>query len=192
MKVALTFDAELPGQYHAHPEGARRILRALDREGVPATWFLQGRWCRLEPDTARAVASAGHLIGNHSMMHAPYPWLHADGMGRDLREAEVEIERATGMSGRPWFRAPNLLADLRVEQVLADKGYWPIGADVLSFDWHPDRPPEEVARAVTEGVSGQGPVVLMHNWPRSTHQALPIIFAELRGEADYVTVEDVR
>ena len=51
-RVALTFDVE-------HPEGAtsvdatERILDTLGATGIAATMFVQGRWARAWPATAR-------------------------------------------------------------------------------------------------------------------------------------------
>src|SRR3981189_2826647 len=49
-----------------------RLLEVLAHSNVRATFFLIGRYVRQRPQIARAVASAGPLIGNHSMTH---PWL---------------------------------------------------------------------------------------------------------------------
>lgn len=192
MKVALTIDAELPGRVHASPWAAASILDTLGAAGVRATWFMQGRWCRLEPALARDVADAGHLIGSHGMMHAPLTWLHDDGIRWDAQQALEEIGSATGQNPEPWFRCPNLMTDLRVEQVLADERYWVIGADVLSLDWEPSYSPADVRRHVREGVAAGGRIVLLHSWPRTTAACLATMIAELRDAgAEFVTVDQL-
>src|SRR6266480_1104186 len=70
MRVALTFDTEFPGR----PTVAGvedRLLASLAAADIRATFFLQGRWVRANPDQARRIADAGHLVANHSNFHAP-------------------------------------------------------------------------------------------------------------------------
>ena len=190
MRVALTFDAELPGREHADPNGAWRIARALD--GVPSTWFMQGRWCRLAPRTARWVADAGALIGSHSYFHANMPMFNATGFDIDVALAADAIEAATGTRPVPWFRCPNLQTSPDVEEWLADRGYWqPVGADVIPADWEPSVSAAEVRRRVVEGVrSGAGPIVLLHTWPRTTAEALPGILADL-ADCTFVRMDEL-
>ncbi|MEZ4595864.1 MAG: polysaccharide deacetylase family protein [Chloroflexota bacterium] len=49
--------------------------RRRGTRGRPATAFLQGRWAMAQPGVARALATAGWLVGNHSHHHAPFPEL---------------------------------------------------------------------------------------------------------------------
>src|SRR5580704_12890410 len=49
-----------------------RLLEVLARHNVRASFFFIGNYVRQRPQIVRAVSSAGHLIGNHTMTH---PWL---------------------------------------------------------------------------------------------------------------------
>src|SRR5215469_9125326 len=62
-KLALTYD-DGPNDPHT-----LRLLEVLARHGVPATFFLIGRYVQLRPEIAREIAKAGHAIGNHSFAH---------------------------------------------------------------------------------------------------------------------------
>src|SRR5450631_902790 len=46
-----------------------RLLDVLAKNNVRATFFLIGRFVQQRPELARAIWSAGHLIGNHTMTH---------------------------------------------------------------------------------------------------------------------------
>jgi peptidoglycan/xylan/chitin deacetylase (PgdA/CDA1 family) len=59
VRVALTFDAEHPDR-PAPPGNGEALLARLDRRGARATFFVQGRWAEANPQTVRAIASAGH------------------------------------------------------------------------------------------------------------------------------------
>src|SRR5260370_16308127 len=62
-RVALTFDDG------PHPEATPRVLDALARAGVPATFFLVGEHAQRWPALVRRIRDEGHLIGNHSFAH---------------------------------------------------------------------------------------------------------------------------
>ncbi len=46
-----------------------RILKLLDREGIPATFFVTGHTAETYPEQTRAIAAAGHEIGHHGYLH---------------------------------------------------------------------------------------------------------------------------
>src|SRR5258708_6146979 len=65
-EIALTYDDG------PNDDVTERLLDVLANHHVRATFFLIGRYVQQRPQIARAIAAAGHLIGNHSMTH---PWL---------------------------------------------------------------------------------------------------------------------
>ena len=89
-RVAVTIDAEHPDR-PTEPGVTSRILDALATAGVPATFFVQGRWAEAEPAVARRIAADGHLVGNHSHHHARLTLLTGAGIARDARAAEAAI-----------------------------------------------------------------------------------------------------
>ena len=46
-----------------------KLLDVLAKHDVRATFFMIGRYVQQRPDIARAVAQAGHVIGNHTFTH---------------------------------------------------------------------------------------------------------------------------
>jgi peptidoglycan/xylan/chitin deacetylase (PgdA/CDA1 family) len=96
--IALTFD-------DGPSEATLEILEILARHNAAATFFLCGANVERLPRIARAIAKAGHEIGNHSYSH-PYLFLQSPGaIEADLRRAQETIEHHTGV--RPvWFRPP--------------------------------------------------------------------------------------
>ncbi|HXZ57359.1 MAG TPA: polysaccharide deacetylase family protein [Gaiellaceae bacterium] len=182
MPVALTFDTEFPGRPTA--AGVEdRLLGALAHRGVTATFFLQGRWVRANPEQARRIAAAGHRLGNHSNFHAPLNGLD-DGMLRyDIRRAEETIRETTGVDPRPWFRCPfgAGMDDERVLAAIGELGYRHVGWDVDPEDWNEEHDAAEVERLVLEGVRARDAdtIVLLHGWPEATAEALPRIISAL-------------
>jgi peptidoglycan-N-acetylglucosamine deacetylase len=194
--MALTFDAEHPDRPPGRPGVEEELLDLLRREGVRATFFIQGRWAQANPEIARRIAADGHVVGSHSHFHARMPLLSDEGLRADLVQAGRAIRQATGVDPKPWFRCPwgHGARDPRVVMALRAQRYGHVGWDVVAEDWEPDRSSQDVARDVVAGVTaaGDGAVVLLHAWPRSTLEALPGILEGLRREdATLVTVEDL-
>ena len=191
MRVALTFDTEHPGR-PCPPGVTESILVTLERAGVRATFFLQGRWARAHPELARRVAEAGHAIGNHSHYHAPMDALTNEWLRRDVREAEETIQAVAGVDPRQWFRCPfgSGMEDPRVLGLLEDLGYVHVGWNVDPRDWEEGRTVEELSTRVLEGVAEhEEAIVLMHGWPGVTAEALAQLIDSLReAGADFVDI----
>lgn len=191
-RVALTFDVEHPDRPTV-PGVTDRILEVLDREGVRATTFIQGRWAEAYPDTAAAIARAGHVIGNHSFYHARMPLFTPAAFATDVRSAEAAIREACGVNPAPWFRCPFGTGqdDPVILGQLDELGYRNVGWDVDGYDWDAGDAVELEGRVVRETAAcGDGSVVLLHGWPRRTPEALPAIIARLRdGGARFVGVD---
>ncbi|MGI4798191.1 MAG: polysaccharide deacetylase family protein [Janthinobacterium lividum] len=109
--VAISFDADhetIPlrdsdespmrisqGQY-GNRRAMPRILKLLERESIPASFFYPAVSALLHPDEVRRVAAAGHEIGIHSWIHEANTKL-PPGAERDLTfRAADTLERLTG------------------------------------------------------------------------------------------------
>jgi peptidoglycan/xylan/chitin deacetylase (PgdA/CDA1 family) len=191
--VALTFDAEHPDRSWCPPGAAERILDVLAFAGIPATFFVQGRWAEAYPATARRIADEGHLVGNHSHHHARSPLFSDRGLREDVDAARDAIVRATGRDPRPWFRCPfgDGADDPRVLAVIAAAGYRHVGWHVEVEDWEPARTPEAIAADAVAGIRqhGDGAVLLLHTWPGGTVEALPLVLKDLHERTRFVTVD---
>lgn len=195
-RVALTFDAEHPDRPLCPPGNAERILDALASRGTVATFFVQGRWARSQPELARRIAADGHLVGHHSQFHARMPLLSDAGIRADLTEGQTDIIDTTGRDPRPWFRCPFGAGydDPRVLSLLSELGYRHVHWDVEVEDWEPWRTGADVEDDAVDGVleRGDGSVVLLHTWPTPAAEAVPGIVDRLaRSGARFVTVDEV-
>jgi peptidoglycan/xylan/chitin deacetylase (PgdA/CDA1 family) len=192
--VALTFDTEFPGRPTRGGVEAE-ILRVLAEGRLRATFFLQGRWARAEPDQARLIAAAGHLVGNHSHHHAPMDALTDEGLRADVRAAEETIRAVLDVDPKPWFRCPfgSGMDDHRVLALLDELGYRHVGWDVDPTDWDESRTAGEVVETVLDGaLARDDAIVLLHSWPTVTAEALPSIVEGLRAAgAELVDVAEL-
>lgn len=193
-RVALTFDAEHPDRPVCPPGNAEKILDALAETGTVATFFVQGRWARSQPDVAHRIADDGHLVGHHSQFHTRMPLLSDDGIRADVVEGAQDILDTTGCDPRPWFRCPFGAGhdDPRVLALLSELGYRNVHWHVELDDWEPWRTGTQVEDDAVDGAlaHGDGAVVLLHTWPGPAAQALPGIVTRLAGAgARFVTLE---
>jgi peptidoglycan/xylan/chitin deacetylase (PgdA/CDA1 family) len=173
-----------------------RLLDALERADVRATFFVQGRWAEAYPLIAQRIRPAGHLIGSHSFYHARMPLFSDPGFDTDVRDAQRAIVEILGIDPRPWFRFPfgEGFEDPRVLARLTALGYRNIHWDVVADDWDPARTGRQVEDDVVDGVlsHGDGAIVLLHTWPSNTIEALPGMLTRLRDRgASFVPLDEL-
>lgn len=61
--ISISFDAAWGNDDTGH------ILETLKKHNVRATFFMTGGWIEKYPDDVKAIAAAGHDLGNHSENH---------------------------------------------------------------------------------------------------------------------------
>jgi len=101
------------------------VLEMLAEQRLRVTFFVVGQDVALERNEKpiRALADAGHEIGNHSHRHQP--WLHRytpAEIDQELGRAEAVIKAVTGQHP-VGFRGPGYSLSADVLRVLVDRGY---------------------------------------------------------------------
>lgn len=153
-RLALTFDDGPNDPY------TLKLLELLAKHHVHATFFLIGKYVERRPDIVRALAAAGHEIGNHTYSHPNLIFRSATEVRREIQQCESAIRDAAGVSTRlfrpPWGgRRPATLRAIR------SAGYEPVLWSATSYDWSA-KSAEQIVNHVTRQVSG-GEVVLLHD-----------------------------
>ncbi len=97
--VALTFDDG------PTPEKTEHILRILQDEAIPATFFLTGREVKKHPELLRQILAAGHQVGNHSFNHQRLIFKSPAYISKEI-ESTDELLRQHGVDGVIYFRPP--------------------------------------------------------------------------------------
>ena len=87
-EVALTFDAGANG------DGLPAVLATLSAQRVSGTFFITGDFARRDPAAVRAIAAAGHRVGNHSLTHSYFTGLSDAAIGRELAGADAAVTAA--------------------------------------------------------------------------------------------------
>ena len=170
--VALSFDCAWGTE---HTEA---ILTALERENVPATWFMVQFWTEKYPEYVRKIDAAGHEIGTHSATHSYMPRLSADEIRSELSASAQAITSVTGKDVE-LFRPPYGDYNDTLIATAEEEGFISVQWDVDSLDWK-DLSAQDIAMRVINGVR-PGSIILMHNNGLHTAESLPLIISALKN-----------
>lgn len=188
--VALTFDAcptRRPDEYDA------RVIDILEKENVPATLFLSGRWVEKNEETALSLAKNPLFeIAAHGYTHSHL--VNKDDLRilREFKRTQEIIRRTTGRTPR-YFRPPFGEVDERIAKLAASEGLATIQYDIASGDPDPKLPADRISRAIIRGARG-GSIIVFHMNRNGVHtaEALPGIIAGLRKKGfQLVTVGEM-
>ncbi len=190
-QLALTFD-DGPNDPHT-----LRLLDVLAKHEVKATFFMIGRFVAERPDIARAVAQAGHVIGNHTYTHPNLFFASGSRLAQELDDCERALTDAVGEHSRlfrpPWgFRRPATL------RAAARRGLATVMWSVSARDWKLGTA-EAIEQLAAAQITG-GEVILLHDgghWQMGVDRAPTVAAAErliarYSGEGyNFVTVPEM-
>jgi len=108
--------------------GVWRIIRTLDRLGVPATFFTNARCAELYPESIAQIVKSGHDIGGHAFYQDQLlAYLDADGQRETIRRSLDTLEEVSGQRPTGWL-SPVLAFTPETAGLLAEAG----------LEWHAD------------------------------------------------------
>jgi len=170
--VALTFDDG------PDPEVTPRVLELLEAAGARATFFPVASRAVEHPDLVRAVAAAGHRLGNHTWSHPAGFWfLPPAGVALEIDRAQEALAALGGVAPR-WFRAPAGIRSPWLQPQLARRGMGLVSWSKRGYDTV-SRNPERVAVRLLDGLEA-GDVLLLHDVSRSrTRAGRPVVLEVL-------------
>jgi peptidoglycan-N-acetylglucosamine deacetylase len=178
--VSITFDDG------PNPRATPVILDVLQREEVPATFFVLGRHAERWPELVRRMADDGHQLANHGYWHRKLHRRSPAYVRDDLTRGTEAIVRASGGVRPRHFRAPHGFRSPWVTPIASSLGQrtvgWSLGV------WDSARPgADEIARRAIRGMHA-GSILLLHDGDgydadgdrMQTAEALPHIIDGLR------------
>jgi peptidoglycan/xylan/chitin deacetylase (PgdA/CDA1 family) len=177
-EVAITFDAcATRGQNNGFD---RAVLRILEREGVPATIFVSGRWVETHPGAMTELTDDAQIeFGNHSYDHPHMSRLAALEISEEIDRTEAALGRygRHSVAFRPPFGDWNEL----VMQVVAEHRLPFVTWDVVSGDPSAKTTTSGMVHAVVSRAR-PGSIIIFHINGRGwkTAEALPTILRRLR------------
>jgi peptidoglycan/xylan/chitin deacetylase (PgdA/CDA1 family) len=137
-----------------------KLLDVLARHNVRATFFALGRFVEQKPHIVRALAEAGHAIGNHSWDHPRLIFASDAELRGQVESTQSAIFDACGLTPtlfRPPYggRRPGTLQAVRA------LGLEPVMWNVTCYDWKATSAEQVFAHAQRQ-IRG-GDVILMHD-----------------------------
>jgi peptidoglycan/xylan/chitin deacetylase (PgdA/CDA1 family) len=153
-RLALTFD-DGPNDPHT-----LHLLDILAKYEVKATFFVIGKFVQQRPDIVRAVADAGHAVGNHTFSHPNLIFRSAAETRREIADCEAAIQDAIGARTR-LFRPPFGGRRPATLRAIRGSGYEPVMWSVTGYDWSATSA-HQVVEKVARQVKG-GDVILLHD-----------------------------
>jgi peptidoglycan/xylan/chitin deacetylase (PgdA/CDA1 family) len=171
-EVVLTFD---DGPW---PPTTPRVLAALAKECVRATFFLIGKPASEHPELVRRIAAEGHTVGHHT-------WLHRSLMRIKPAETTEEIDHgisavemalhgvATTTPSTPFFRFPGFETTAATLDLLQSRGIMVFGADLWASDWDPMTPKQQLKLLIDRLKLARKGIILLHDPKAQTAAMLP-------------------
>jgi peptidoglycan/xylan/chitin deacetylase (PgdA/CDA1 family) len=143
-ELALTFDDG------PNPACTPRLLEILAHYDTKATFFLVGDFAEKEPALARAIAEAGHIIGNHSWSHPNLALIPARRIREELTRTKDILEQITSRPVR-FFRPPFGARRPYVLRVARELGMTPVMWNAMTSDWS-QRDPDRISDHLVEKI----------------------------------------
>ena len=166
--VALTYD---DGPSATTPQ----LLAALRAHRLRATFFNQGDNSLERPELVRAELRAGHWVGNHTFSHPHLTQIGEPAAFQEIASTQWVLRDVTGREPT-LFRPPYGETNDQVRAAAARIGLLEVLWTVDSRDWAGVTAEEIAAAARTLQPGG---IILMHDWPPATVEAVPLIAADL-------------
>jgi peptidoglycan/xylan/chitin deacetylase (PgdA/CDA1 family) len=178
-EVVLTFD---DGPW---PPTTPRVLAALARECVHATFFLIGKPASEHPEMVRKIAAEGHTIGHHTWLHRSLLQIKPSETTEEIDHGISAVEKAlhgtaTTTPSTPFFRFPGFETTPATLDLLQSRGIVVFGADLWASDWNPMTPKQELKLLIDRLKAARKGIILLHDPKAQTAAMLPDFLRYLR------------
>jgi len=174
--AALTFDDG------PHPRHTPKLLEILKRYNAKATFFMVGKVASRYPELVKAVADAGHVIGNHSWDHPSFPSLtRSERLSQVLRCAA-----ALNPYGYSLFRPPYGHQNASTSMDPWVLGYQSIAWSLDSEDWM-GYPSAWVSDRLHRRLQ-RGDIVVLHEDDPASLEAVERLLRQRHEQIRFVTV----
>jgi len=177
--VVLTFD---DGPY---PPTTPKVLAALARECVRATFFLIGKQASDHRDLVRRIAAGEHTIGHHTWSHPSLMRIPQGNAFKEIDDGIAAVEQAvhgvaTTTPTTPFFRFPGFESTPATLDVLRRRGIAVFGADLWASDWNHLTPRQELLLLIRRLRLARKGIILLHDTQPATAAMLPVFLRYLR------------
>lgn len=178
-EIVLTFDDG------PNPPTTSKILAALAKECVHATFFMIGQSAAAHPALVKQMAAAGHTIAHHTLAHADLKNIAHDKaveqIDRGIAADELALNgKVTTVPTTPFFRFPYFESTPALLDLLQSRGIAVFGADFWASDWNKMTPEQELALITSRTKAAGKGIILFHDTKAQTAAMLPDFLRYLR------------
>jgi peptidoglycan-N-acetylglucosamine deacetylase len=171
-EVVLTFDDG------PEPASTGRVLDALKRECVRASFFMLGRSAAAHPALVRRALQEGHTVAHHSFAHPLLNHMPIDAAEAEINRGFAAVDAALyGKAERspvtPFFRFPGFASNQALLERLERRRIGVFGADLWASDWNPMTPAQQLALVLERLDSTRGGILLFHDTKQQTAAMVP-------------------
>jgi peptidoglycan/xylan/chitin deacetylase (PgdA/CDA1 family) len=181
-EVVLTFDDG------PEPGPTARVLDALKRECVKASFFLLGRSAMAHPALARRELDEGHTVAHHTFAHPLLAHMPVAAAEAEIDRGFAAVDAALyGKAGSPpatpFFRFPGFASSPALLDRLERRGVVVFGADLWASDWNPMTPDRQLKLVLERIEATHGGIVLFHDTKAQTAAMLPAFLRALKARS---------
>lgn len=173
-KIYLTFDAGFENG------NTGKILDALKKHNVKATFFLVGNFLETQPELVKRMVEDGHTVGNHTYTHPDMSAIADEAaFNAELEKNAALYKEIIGEEMPKLYRPPQgkfCESNLKMAQKL---GYRTVFWSLAYVDWYEnDQPTKEEAFSKLLPRIHSGAVVLLHSTSKTNGEILDDLLTE--------------
>ncbi|MDO8735269.1 MAG: polysaccharide deacetylase family protein [Elusimicrobiota bacterium] len=160
-----------------NPKSTPQLLKILDEANVKATFFVVGKMAEKYPELVKEIHKRGHQIASHTYNHKNLTTLSITEVISELSRTRLLIKDITGVDTY-LFTPPGGHYNSQIIKEANSCGYKMALWSVFPED---HRNPSPVIYEKVVSNSRDGSVVVLHNGPPDTIDALPKIIEKLKA-----------
>lgn len=152
----------------------KKILEALKKHDVKATFFVVGHFLETSPDLVRKMVEEGHTVGNHTYHHPDMSEIaDVSSFQKEVEDVKLLYEEITDKEMVKFYRPPQGKYSESNLKMAKELGYYTFFWSLAYVDWDPDnQPTKEEAFEKLTGRIHPGAIVLLHNTSKTNGEIL--------------------
>ncbi|MDD3303519.1 MAG: polysaccharide deacetylase family protein [Clostridia bacterium] len=188
-KLYITFDAGYEAGY------TPKILEALKKHNVKATFFMVGTLLKSNPDLIKQIDTDGHIIANHSMHHPNMSKMSTmEDFKKEIEPVEILYKEITGKDMKKFYRPPQGIFSKTNLKMANELGYKTIFWSLAYVDWYKNKQPshEEAFDKIMSRVH-DGAIILLHSTSKTNSEILDELLTKLEKQGyTFGTLEELQ
>lgn len=187
-RIYITFDAGYEAGY------TPKILEALKKHNVKATFFVVGTLMKSNPDLIKQIDDDGHIIANHSMHHPNMSKMSTmEDFKKEIEPVEELYKQITGKDMKKFYRPPQGIFSETNLKMAHELGYKTIFWSLAYVDWYKDKQPthEEAMKKIMSRMHN-GAIILLHSTSKTNSEILDDLLTKLKEQGyTFGTLEEL-